>query len=1328
MTGDIHPERFAADSQEQLYESARTVVVRLYLAGGTKSVIHKAPRGPGAQKRLGHERAVLERLAGVEGVVRLAAAEWPSEGMLLEDSGAVPLSTTISRGPMAVTDLLSVALDLAAVVGAVHRHGVIHKDITPANVIWSAATHQLSLIDFDMSTTFAEERPNFIHQNEIAGTLAYIAPEQTGRTGHPMDQRADLYGLGATLYALATGTPPFGFGDPLQLVHDHLAQVPVAPVDRNPAVPAALSDIILRLLEKEPDRRYQSAEGLVHDLGRVRDAWSRGEDRPMPLGERDFPLRLSAPSRMVGRTAEVNALATALTVASSEGALGAEGGRGEGLRPGRASGLLVSGAPGVGKTTLLDHLRPMVTGRGGWFVTGKFDQYRQDHQDSDAVWQALRGLGRLLLAEPEEEIVELRARIQHCLGGNAGLATAVLPEFASLLQVPAQPAQQRPEGDPFAVQTRLQQIGLDLLRAVASPNRPVVVVVDDLQWAAPTPLGFMDAVIIDENLRGVLLVGAYRENEVGPTHPLTALLARWQRLGAAPTQLRLANLPAEELRTFLGEILRIGPKQAASIAAVIGERSRGNPYDTLELVNALRRDGALTVDADGWRWDAGTLRRYLGYGDVVDLLTTRMDGLPQPTTVALETMSCLGGEVRLDTLAKASDLPVQRLEDQLLPALEDGLLVMDSGGGSVRFRHDRVQQAAFGRLATSERAALRLLLARRLATAPGLEANAAEQYLQVLDGVDDLAERRAVVGLFRTAAAQARLVANHATVERFVAAAISFLAPDETTLLVELATERHAALYSLGRLDEADEVYRWITELTTDPLERSEATWVQISSLTNRDRPREAVALGLDLMRQLGRRVPEDPERLSAEIGPGLDAMYRWFADGDETDDLRRPVCDEPRVVALARTINRAIPPAFFSDQVSFAWLVAEAARMWAEYGPSAALVGPLSNTAFALTPLRNDYRTGYQVVRRILAVGEARGYEPDTSQCRFAYALSSAAWFDPLEEVVHQARRAHDGLVRNGDLHFASHTFYITVPGLIDCAASVDQVLAEADAALAFCAHTGNEQAAAAFVYYRQFARAMRGETQEPGGFTDASFDEVSHLAALPPNPTTGANAHVARGLSAALFGDFETLAEHAGAAMALVPFVQATYPTTTMHVLQALVLAERARTRKAEERAAVLSEFDVHRDWLAERAEDAPGNFRHLLGLLEAERAWAVDDFRVGAAAFDTALRDVTPRQRPWHRALIAERSGLFQLEHGLERGGYALLCEARRCYASWGATAKVAELDRRYPILRTFQGVAVYPRPPDDPASTPVSTRVSTLALTLASAGRSPQRRSI
>ena len=500
---------------EVVHSSDRTRVTRLFLPGRT--VIRKEPLGPDADRRVRHEAAMLARLLGVAGVAQLAEQRRYPGSVVLADAGGASLAG-LAR-PLPAGELAGFGLGLARAVAGMHERGVIHRDITPANIV-VADDGAACLVDFALASSFAEIRPEFTHQAEITGTLAYLAPEATGRTGRPVDQRADLYALGAVLYELATGGPPFGTGDPLRLIHDHLARVPVPPAQVNGAVPAPLSEVIMHLLAKEPDNRYQTADGLIYDLEQLQDAQTRpAAAAALRVGEHDVPVRLLPPSRLAGREEEVAALEAAFADTLA----------------GRCRGVLVAGAPGVGKTALIDQLRPVVTGGDGWFVAGKFDAYRRD-LEFDAGYQAFRALGRLLLAEPEEELALLRERIVAAAGPGAGLLAAVLPEFAVLLGVPPE------AGDPLTAQARLQRAAAAAVRAVASRKRPVVVFLDDLQWAGGTPLGFVDLVLSEERVEGLLLVGAYRDGEVDAAHPLMAPLSRW-RDQAEVRHLRLGNLP-----------------------------------------------------------------------------------------------------------------------------------------------------------------------------------------------------------------------------------------------------------------------------------------------------------------------------------------------------------------------------------------------------------------------------------------------------------------------------------------------------------------------------------------------------------------------------------------------------------------------------------------------------------------------------------------------------------------------------------------------------------------------------------------------------------------
>ncbi|WP_035086321.1 diguanylate cyclase [Catenuloplanes japonicus] len=1190
-----------------VYESDRTRIVR---PPGEQGVLLKTS----AHRRTAHERAILHRLAGVPRAQQLAATDGRHDGLALTGYDAPTLAES---GPMDAGTLLRFATELAEVVAAVHARGVAHRDINPTNILAEGTPPRPILIDFDLATTFAEERPGFTHHTEIAGTLPYLAPEQTGRTGWPVDQRADLYALGATLYELAAGTPPFGAGgDPLDLIRSHLSAVPAPLRD----VPPQFAAIVARLLEKEPGRRYQSAEGLLHDLRRMRA--EPGVE--FPPGAHDFPARLVPPTRLAGRDRELDVLRTTFRDAVA----------------GRTRCLLVNGAPGVGKSSLIDQLRPMVTGAGGWFVAATFDHLRRG-ADVGPVRLAVADIARMLLAEPEAALAEARARLLDALGTEAGLLASIVPDFQTVLGIPPAAGD---EGDPRTATARLARVGLKLLQVVARPDRPVVLVLDDLQWAGPAPLQLVDEVIEATDLAGLLLVGTYRDGELDEAHPLTALLRRWH----SPVRISLSNLAGTDVEGLVGELLRLPARDGAGLAAAVHARTGGNPFDTVVLVNALRREGVLTPSPDGWHWDPDALRRHIGDGDVLGLLRTRIAALPPETADLVADLACLGGPLSGDVLRALG------ADDVLLPALEDGLLVADGDG--VRFRHDRVRQAVSG-----ERGARHLSLARRLAADPGCGGLAAEQYQLAAADVTDPAECRHAVGLLLAAAGHARMVSNFAATENLLAAAARLAPAEDTALRRSIQLERHAALIGLARLAEADEIYASIVAEATPPT-LAQATTLQVWSLSIRGGAREAFALGTGVLAALGHPIPDGPA-LETSILDGVDLLATLTAAPENTD---------PHTAAAGSLIHQLLVTGFQVSDGVVPWLVAEAVRLRVHGGPARALCGPLGFVMLLTIPARNDYRTGYVAARELLAEAETLGWEPATSQARYLFALTSQLWFEPLEEVVRQVRRAREGLLRAGDQASASMTYGSTVPILLDCAATLDDVVTEIESGVALSARIGNSLTTDSMTCWSQLIAALRGDgTMDVDGFSTAA-----HLAKVRDVPIAVAQLLLAEAHRAAIFGDADAL-DRATAELDPMRVGLSTLTSLSGAFLRCLALVTHLDP-------ATVAELHALRGWLADRAAEGPANVAHLHLFVEAECAAADGAFGTAIRFYDEALQ-LAGRRRPWHRALIAERAGRYHLAQGLRFAGERMIKDASRWYDSWGATGKSARLAEEFPFLR-------------------------------------------
>ncbi|MEU4163080.1 diguanylate cyclase, partial [Actinoplanes sp. NPDC026670] len=540
----------------------------------------------------------------------------------------------------------------------------------------------------------------------------------------------------------------------------------------------------------------------------------------------------------------------------------------------------------------------------------------------------------------------------------------------------------------------------------------------------------------------------------------------------------------------------------------------------------------------------------------------------------------------------------------------------------------------------------------------------------VLGEVAGQRERRAAASLLRKAAAAARLVANHASAEAHLAVAARLVDKIDEGY-AETRAAWHAALCALGRFDDADRVFADLAAAVTDPVRLAGPVAEQLGALTNRRMLAEALELGLDTLSRLGIDVPSGPAEMGPRIGAGMAAFYGWLATTGDTD---RPEITDPRLLAAAHVINRLAPAAFFGDRMTMAWLVAQAAELWAGQGVCAALTGVLGNLGVVTIAGSGDYDAAYRATTHVLATGLKHGHEPETSQVKFLHSVATAPWFEPLESSIRTAHEARDGLLRGGDLRHAFYTYYASVPQMLDCSADLEPYAREAQAAMAFGERIGAGHDTAMFVTADMVVRTLQGT----GDFDDAYLDTLDGNDAAAGYFTT------MRALVAAILGDDAALIRYSAATTPLIEAVPGVYLHVPANVLAVLAAAATARTTTGADRDAALVALDRGRDFLAARAAGQPGNFRHLHRLAEATRAAVHGDFTAAAAAYDEAMSDAATAGRSWHGPLITELAARFYLDNGLEHVGSRLLGEALPGYARWGAAAKVHAMKRAYPAL--------------------------------------------
>ena len=888
--------------------------------------------------------------------------------------------------------------------------------------------------------------------------------------------------------------------------------------------------------------------------------------------------------------------------------------------------------------------------------------------------QVMRGIVALLLAEPKAELSALQAKLQACLGVHARILTSVIPEMAALLGS---------SGPPGAVAAgTVGKAGLAFLQAIASPSRPLVIVLDDLQWAPPASLKLIGGLIAGGGHPGLMTVAASRDVEADAGHPLAEALRQWEAAGMAPRRLRLENLPSDQLSQLLGDMLRLPPDAVRPLADAVIARTGGNPFDTVELLNGLHRDGTLRRHAGEWHWDGAAIHRHIGQGDVTNLLQGRIRALPAATQNILANMACLGSESALDLLAAASHSTAAEVEKLLTPGLDAGLLVSAPRAADARaeprFSNHRVLELTYDGMEPCARQARHLALARRLAPFPAYTAEAAEQYLPAATLIPASNEAKRAAELFEAAAAVSTRVLRHDITERYHDAAIGLLetlpAADEGAL-VRLRTARLNALYCLGRYDDADLVFARIGSPDGDPLPLAEASCVQVLSLCNRARHQEAVRTGLAMLAHLGIHHPA--EALAGAVAQGLAELREWIAGEAAAINAPQTETNDPLVRATARLINRMLPTAQLLDPLTGAWLAVESQRLWARHGVCPELIANLARSASSPIVFAGDYQTAYRMGQHAVALGASFGCEPETSLARQNFATFAMHWSERLENTIAQCAAAHSGLNQAGEVQALFINHITALAALFDCSPTLEGFSIELAAARDLAVRTGNALGFESLHTHR-LLQALTGETGAA-----AMLDAVPEQKAA-VRPLSQFGLHCSCALAALLFNDPPQLARASAALMPLLSHVGGAYRCMTARLARAVSLAQDARLGRHEQSGTLPAEFHALRDWFAERAADAPANYKHLLHFIDAEAAWTTGAASAAVQAFDLALQCCSAQTRPWHHALIAERAGVFHLAHGLDYAGRALLRDARERYAAWGATAVVSRLTAAHGFL--------------------------------------------
>jgi PAS domain S-box-containing protein len=1276
-------ERICTTAGSDLYRARR-------LTDGMPVLLKLPPEPADAAQsaRLKREYLLLESL-NVAGIARPLTLidERGRLALILEDFAGESLEAVLSREPRMDGALcLRIGCHLADALTGIDAARVIHRDIRPANMLVAPETGRVRLVDFSLAT--AQESDTVLPEDVAipAGDWAYVSPEQTGRMNRPVDYRTDCYSTGVLLYRMLTGQLPFQANDPLEWAHCHIARMPTPPSEIVPEVPQAVSDIVMRLLAKLPEDRYQSAHGLRADLDRCLVQWqASGRIEPFPLGTDDLSERFQVPHRLYGRDHEAATLLGAFERMAATG---------------QAALATVSGYSGIGKSSLVDALRRPILAKHGYFIAGKFDQYQRDIPYV-TLTQAFRELVRQLLAESEARVAGWRQQIQSEVGVNGQLVVDVLPQL-ELIVGPQPPVSPLP---PAEAQSRFRMVFRQFVTAFTSEEHPLVLFLDDLQWIDAASLALIEHLLTHPDTRYLLLIGAYRDNEVSAAHPLMTSLDTIRHSGAPVADLRLAPLPLAHLNQLVADTLHAPPIVCEPLSRLVCERTEGNPFFFIQFLDALHKETLLRHDAQhrAWQWDLDQIKAQDFADNVVDLMVEKLRRLPARAQKALQLAACLGNTFELRHLALVSGhsggqarerLSEAEVDQGLTAAVRESLIVRT--GGSGKFLHDRIQQVAYSLITEADRAGVHLCLGRALLasmTADELAEHVfdvANQFNRGAALLDDRDERARVAAIDLRAGRRAKASAAYASARLYLAAGIALL--DETywtgsqyELMFSLRLECAECEFLTGGLDRAEELFAELLQRGASKVDMAAVYELKVLLHIVKSENPQAIDSALACLKLFGIDIPAHPswEQVQAEYA----TVWRNL-DGRPIEDLiDLPLMQDPEVQAATGLLCSLSNSAYVTDRNLFCLQLCRTLNLSMKHGVNGASAHACGYLGFSLGPAFQRYPEGFRLAKLGCDLVEKHGFLTYRAKVQDATAIA-AFWTHPLATAIDFVRASLRTAAGTGDLTYACYGMLHIVMLLLLRNDPLDAVWRESEIALDFVHKSRFRDIEDMIIPQQRFIAAMQGRTAALSTFSDAQFDEAAFEAQMLAGgrmPTTICWYWIVKAKALFLSGDYAEALAAADQANALLWSSTAHFPLLDYYYYTALTVAALYKDASADERNGWRDRMAVHQAQLREWADNYPPTFADKHALVSAEIARVEGRDADAMRLYEEAIQAARENGFVQNEGIAHELVAGFYAARGATSSGRAHLDEARSCFARWGAHGKVRQLDARMPPLR-------------------------------------------
>jgi len=1284
---------------EELLRTERFVLERVRNERTGIEFLVKTLTGPKNNERTVREFTILKDL-NIPGVCRAVEMISDERGshIIFEHAAGVPI---LRHGGQFQSDLslfLKAAIKISTVITELHRRDILLNNLTPDALLYDVEENAIYLIDLSFATVGLTKNQQLDLRDLSPASLMYLSPEQTRRMSRPADYRSDFYSLGTVFYEILTGNPPFISTNALELVHSHLAKTPLPPMDLNPLVPEALSSIVMKLLAKSADQRYNGAAGLQADLQICADDYSEHRHiAAFELGQNDISDRFNIPSALYGREEEAaNLLRVFDRVCEGPSAL-----------------MVVSGYSGIGKTSLIRELDHPIIEKNGYFISGKFDQVARGTPFSAFV-QAFRGFVRQLLTEREESLAAWRVKLSEALGMNASVLAEVVPEIELVIGSQAPP----PVLGPSETLNRIQLVFQNFVGAIATAEHPLVVFLDDLQWADPATLGLLPTLLTTSSIRHFFLIGAYRDNEVTETHPLMRTLDIINSEGVEFHRLELGPLGLPHLTRFISDVLRCDTSEAETLADLVLEKTSGNPFFVIQFLTTLEQEKLISFDHDRrkWTYDIGNIHDAAMTDNVIDLMTRKLRVLSSDAQDALTLAACIGNPFDLDTLAMVCEKPLEDITHSLQEALTAGVIVTnrpDYGGDrnedkvtfqaavEYSFLHDRVQQAAYLLISDERKQNVHMKVGRLLYASTAAEQtdermfNAANHLNIGIGLIADERERIDIARLNLDAGKKAKASAAFETAKDYFKKGARLLDEKHWASDYELAFDLNLGLveceYLCGNFDAVEELSEALRKRAVSNLDKARIFNLRMVQFENTARYNEALLTARNCLELFGVSFPTEPDEKLAELEAEIDSIQTLLAGRPIESLINLPVMTDPETQTVMSILTDIWSVTYITgDEILARLISATLVRLSLEFGNTAESAYGYVTHAITVGPVRGNYAAAFDFGKLALAVNERFDDRRRRAKIHQQFHAHVNLWRQPFETCFPHAREACRSGLDAGDFLYAAYGAMTETWSAIWAANDLGQFVREYEPNLVLIEKLKVGTFADAHRLMLNWARALMGKTESNGSLSSDDFDEVAYEEKYSDNAFFTMFHVTAKMQVCYMLGQKETALSALKTAEKIVHHLSGTIWTVLFDFWGGLVLADAYAAMNAADQQDTLDKLDGSIERLTLLGENCPENFLCHSLLLKAESQRIRGNEIAALDCYERAMACAKEFSMPMNQALAAELYAGFLLSRGQPNVATAFAAEAMHQYERWGADAKVAKLREQYSglaVTRTF-----------------------------------------